>query len=193
MTEPTGNKDVSQVDIANNRKARKWSRKELVGRLLWEVFGQTAFSLSPRPLWIFRRILLRLFGANIGSSVNIFPSVKIAVPWNLRIEDHAAIGQGAILYSLGRIHIGARSTVSQYAHLCAGSHDYKRVTFDLQKPPITIGSDAWICADAFIGPGVTVGDRTIIGARAVVSKSIPDGKIVAGNPAKVLRDRPELT
>lgn len=190
--QPTPAESETPLNIDQNRKARKWSFKELVGRALWETIGMLLFSASPRPLWGFRRVLLRLFGAEIGISVHIFPSVRIAVPWNLKIDDRAAIGERAVLYSLGRIHIGARATISQHAHLCAGSHDYRRASFDLLKPPISVGQDAWICSDAFIGPGISIGERSIVGARAVVTKSIGADLIVAGNPARKIRVRPPI-
>jgi putative colanic acid biosynthesis acetyltransferase WcaF len=59
----------------------------------------------------------------------------------------------------------------------------------LLKPPILIGDEAWICADAFIGPGVRVGARGVVGARAVVVKDVGPGVIVAGNPARVVGKR----
>ena len=141
-------------------------------------------ALSPRRLWGFRRLLLRSFGAKVGRDVHIFPNVKIAIPWNLILGDHAAIGDKAILYSLGRIEVGARSTVSQYAHLCAGSHNHRSTGFELLKLPIHIGEDAWICADAFIGPNTIIGDRAVVAARAVVAKNVASDTIVGGNPAK---------
>jgi len=183
---------VDQLDIAENRNSKKWSRKELLGRALWETVGRYVFAFSLRPMWGYRTALLRAFGAQIGASVHIHPNVKISVPWNLIIDDQAAVGDGAILYSLGLIHIGARATVSQYAHLCAGSHDFTRASFDLLKPPISIGEDAWICAEAFIGPGVSVGAGTIVGARAVVTKDLPGSIIVVGNPMRIVRARPKI-
>jgi putative colanic acid biosynthesis acetyltransferase WcaF len=177
------------VNVAANRAAHKWTRGELVRRTLWEVLRIPLFALTPRPLWAWRRAVLRAFGAKVGRSVRIHPSVKIAVPWTLSIGAEAGIGDGAILYGLGPITIGPRTTISQYAHLCAGSHDHCSADFRLTKPPIAVGADAWICADAFIGPGVTVGDRAIVGARAVVMKDVPEGVIVAGNPARVVRNR----
>jgi putative colanic acid biosynthesis acetyltransferase WcaF len=181
----------SELDIAANRRSRKWSRSELIGRLMWETVGAPLMALSPRPLWALRRTLLRLFGARIGREVHIYPSVKIAVPWNLEIGDFSAVGAHAIIYSLGPIKIGPRTTISQFAHLCAGSHDYRSSTFDLLKPPIAIGSDAWICASAFIGPGVSIGDGAIVGACAVVTRDVEPATIMAGNPARMLRTRPD--
>lgn len=180
---------VRALDIAANRAAQKWSRKELVGRALWELLSLPLFAWTPRPFWPWRRAVLRLFGARIGRDVHVYPSVRIAVPWNLYIGDASAVGDSAILYSLGPIHIGKRATVSQYAHICAGTHDHTQPDLPLQKSPITIGAGAWICADAFIGPGVAIGDLAIVGARAVVVRDVPARSIVAGNPARPIGER----
>jgi putative colanic acid biosynthesis acetyltransferase WcaF len=171
------------VSIDKNRAMRKWSRLELVGRLLWALVWP-AFRFSPRPLWGWRRFLLRLFGAKVGAAVHIHPTVWVFIPWNLTIGDWSSVGFDAVLYNLGPLKIGNRTTISQRAHLCGGTHDYRDPTMPLVKSMITVGSQAWICADAFIGPGVVVGDRSIVAARAVVVKDIPDGTIVGGNPAK---------
>lgn len=175
-----------RLDVERNRGARKWTRAELAGRAAWSM-ANPLFRLSPRLFWGWRRTMLRLFGARIGRDAHIYPSVRIAIPWNLDIGDQAAVGDHVILYSLGNITIGARATVSQGAHLCAGSHDLSRADRPLTKPPIRIGDDAWIAADAFIGPGVTVGNRAVVGARTVVVKDIDSGWIVAGNPARLIR------
>lgn len=180
-------------DIAANRAARKWTRTELVGRALWEIVGAPLFRWSPRPLWGWRRTLLRAFGARIGREVHVFPSAKIAVPWNLEVGDHAALGDGAILYNLGMIRIGARATISQYAHLCAGTHDHSLSSFPLIKSRIIVGEGAWICAEAFVGPDVTIGDYAILGARAVAIKDVSAWTIAAGNPARPIRPRPAFS
>ena len=143
-------------------------------------------------MWGWRRGILRLFGAKIGRDVHIHSTVRIAIPWNLQIGHQTSIGERAILYSLGMITIGRSATISQYAHLCAGTHDYRRADMALLKPPIVIGDGAWICADAFVGPGVSIGDYAIVGARAVVAKSVLDGVIVIGNPARVVGSRPAI-
>ena len=171
------------IDVAANRSASKWTRKEKIGRALWGL-AFPFWRASPRIFWGWRRAMLRLFGARIGSNVHIYPTVRIAIPWNLRVDDYVAIGDYAIIYSLGKIHFKARATVSQHAHLCAGTHDWRDATMPLRKPPITIGEDVWICAEAFIGPGVNVAARAIVGARAVVTKDVAADHIVVGNPAK---------
>ena len=174
---------TSAVDIAANRAARKWTGRELIGRVAWSL-AEPLFRLSPRVLWGWRRWLLRRFGARIGPDVQIYPSVRITIPWNLDIGAQSAVGDRAILYALGPITLGARVTVSQGAHLCAGTHDWRRPDMALLKPPIAIGDDAWICADAFVGPGVTVGAGAVLGARGVAMRDIAPWTVVAGNPAR---------
>jgi putative colanic acid biosynthesis acetyltransferase WcaF len=172
------------LDIDANRRAKKWTQRELIGRTFWESLGGPLFRMVPRPLWGVRVVLLRSFGARIGRRVHIHPTVRIAVPWNLTIGNDVGIGDRAQLYSLGNITIGDRATISQNAHLCAGSHDHRDPTLPLLKPSITIGFGAWICADAFVGPGVTVETLAVVAARAVAVRDVAANAIVAGNPAR---------
>ena len=79
--------------------------------------------------------------------------------------------------------------MSQYAHLCAGTHDYTSTDYPLLKLPITVGSDCWIAADVFVGPNVVVGDRTVIGARSTVTSDIPADVVAVGAPAKAIKPR----
>lgn len=181
-----GTKKQQKMDITANRQSIKWSRWEITKRVFW-MCALPLFRLSPRPMWAWRRSLLRLFGARVEPEVHIYPTVKIAIPWNLDLGHSCAIGDGAILYSLGCIKIGARATVSQGAHLCAGTHDITCIDRPLMKMPIVIGADSWIAADSFIGPGVAVGNGAIVGARAVAMKDIAQAHVVAGNPIKTIR------
>ncbi|MEO1159084.1 MAG: acetyltransferase [Pseudomonadota bacterium] len=174
------------MDVHSNRAARKWTRRENLGRVLWAL-AHPLFAWSPRPFWAWRRTLLRLFRARIGRNVHVYPSVRIAIPWNLSIDEGSAVGDRAILYALGPITLGRATTVSQNSHLCAGSHDYSRADRPLTKPPITIGDSVWICADAFVGPDVSIGDGAIVGARAVVVRNVSAKTMVAGNPAREIK------
>jgi putative colanic acid biosynthesis acetyltransferase WcaF len=136
-----------------------------------------------------RRLLLRAFGAEIGAGVRIRPSVWVEMPWNLRVGDRTVVGDQAILYSLGRISVGRDVTISQLAHLCAGTHDHTSRSFPLLCLPITIDDGAWIAADAFVGPGVSVGARAVVGARSSAFKDVPPDAIVGGTPAKFIKVR----
>lgn len=181
-----------KIDIEANRQSSKWTTEELVKRALWECC-LPLFRFSPRVLWGWRRFLLRLFGARIGKAVHIHPTACITIPWNLEIADFASIGDGARVYNLGKVTVGYGATVSQGAHLCAGTHDYTKANLPLVKAPLWIGEGAWICADAFVGPGVTVERYAIVGARAVAMRDVPAWSILVGNPGKVIRQRPSFS
>lgn len=127
----------------------------------------------------------------MGSGVHIYPAVKIWAPWNLEIGVNAGIANGVNLYSQGKITIGKYAVVSQGSHICAGTHDYEKPGFPLITKPISIGNYAWVAADAFIHPGVQIGEGAVIGARSVVTENIPDWKIAVGFPCKVIKDRLE--
>lgn len=176
------------IDIAGNRQARKYSAGAQAARIAWAL-ARPAFAWSPRPFWGWRRFLLRLFGAKVGRDVHVYPSVRIAMPWNLTVGEESAIGDRALVYNLGPARIGSRVTISHQAHLCGGTHDHRDPRFELQKCAVTVEDGAWICADAFIGPNVTVGTNAIVAARAVVTKDVDPGMIVAGNPAQLVSPR----
>lgn len=177
-------------DVAGHRANFNYSRRENTLRILWALAGGPWMRWSPRLLYEPRNILLRAFGARIGRSVRIYPSVDIAQPWNLWIGDEVTIAAAVCLYSLGLIQIGSGSMISQRAHLCAGTHDYLQTNMPLVKRGIRVGEATWICADAFLGPGVDIGPYCIVGARAVVLGPFPAFSIVGGNPARRLKSRP---
>ncbi len=178
----------SSLEIEENRGARKYAVSELVRRVLWMV-AQYAFRWSPRTAFGWRRFVLRVFGADIGKQVHIYNTATIYYPWNLRVGDWSAIGEGALIYNLGPVTIGEQVTISQRAHLCAGTHDHTDPAMPLLKPPITVENQVWICADAFVGPGVTVGKGAVVGARGVAVHDVKPWTIVGGNPARPIKDR----
>lgn len=152
---------------------------------LWWLVQGSLFAWSPQVLYGWRRFLLRCFGAKIGKGVNIRPTARITYPWKLSIGDFAGIGDDVVLYSLGEIEIGAHAVVSQRSYLCTGSHDYHKPTFDIYAKPIRIGEQSWLATDVFVGPGVEVGARTVVGARSSVFRDLPAGVVAKGTPALV--------
>ncbi|RDV11093.1 colanic acid biosynthesis acetyltransferase WcaF [Pontibacter diazotrophicus] len=166
-----------------------FSLKNRLGRVVWGIVAISLFRFSPKPLHGWRAFLLRLFGAKIGRSVHVYPHVKIWAPWNLELGDQCGVANGVILYSQGRIMIGCRAVVSQGAHLCAGTHDYTLPGFPLITKTIRIGDHAWVAAEAFVHPGVTIGEGCVIGARSVVTKDMPAWMVCSGFPCKPIKER----
>lgn len=170
-----------------------FSRRDLVMRTLWKLVQATVFRWSPRPCHGFRARLLRLFGADIPapSQVVVFPTAKIFFPWKLRLAPRSMVGREVIIYNLATVTFDYGANVSQRVHLCAGSHDFLRWSMPLVTAPITIGINAWVAAEVFIGPGVTIGELAVIGARSVVIKDQPPRMICAGHPCRPLKPRPD--
>lgn len=166
-----------------------FSLKNRVTRVIWDVSATIFFKYSPRPLHAWRSFVLRLFGATIGKGVHVYPGVKIWAPWNLLLQDGCGIANGVTLYSQGKITIGKKAVISQGAHLVAGTHDYTNPGFPLVTSPIVIGDFAWVAAEAFIHPGVTVGTGCVVGARSVVTRDLPEWMVCAGQPCKPIKER----
>jgi len=126
----------------------------------------------------------------LGKDCRVYASARIWAPWNLTLGDHVRVGERAILYSMSRITVGDYATVSQGAHLCCGTHDYNSATFQLIARPIEIGKRAWVCAEVFVHPGVSIPEGAVVGARAVVTRSLSEPWVVyAGNPARKVGTR----
>ncbi|MHC5000337.1 MAG: WcaF family extracellular polysaccharide biosynthesis acetyltransferase [Planctomycetota bacterium] len=160
-----------------------------VVRSLWKFVYFVFFRLSPRLLYSWRRFLLRAFGAKIGKNVHIYPSVLIEMPWKLSMSDNSVMGPRVLCYNMGGLSIGKDVVISQNSHLCSATHDHTSSTFKTVFAPIHIGDGSWICADVFVAPGVTIGDGAVVGARSVVVHDVKAWTIVAGNPAKYMKDR----
>jgi putative colanic acid biosynthesis acetyltransferase WcaF len=167
-----------------------YTRGEYIGRILWHMVQATLFRMSPQRAYGWRRMLLRCFGAKLGHRAGIHPTVKVMHPWLLEMGDWTMIGPDASVYNLGRITIGHHTLVSQDVYLCAGTHDPTDPTLPLLRREVHACAVVWTAAGAFIGPGVTVGDNCVIGARAVVMSDVPARAIAAGNPCKVIKERP---
>jgi putative colanic acid biosynthesis acetyltransferase WcaF len=170
-----------------------YPRHHVLGRSLWALVQATLFRWSPRPLHGFRARLLRLFGAKIAEPgrVVVFPTARITFPWNLTLAPRSMVGPGVTLYNLAPITLARGANLSQNCHLCAGTHDFTRWDMPLVTAPITIGENAWLAADVFVGPGVSVGELCVVGARSVVVRDLPARKICVGQPCRPIKDRPE--
>lgn len=158
-------------------------------RALWGLAWLVFCRFSPRPMHAWRAFVLRCFGAKLGRGCHVYPRASIWAPWNLECAEQAGIADGAIIYNQAPIRLGYRAVVSQGAHLCTGTHNYRSPAFELIAKPITVGAHAWICAEAFVHPGVTIAEGAVIGARAVVTKDMPPWMVCAGHPCAPLQPR----
>jgi putative colanic acid biosynthesis acetyltransferase WcaF len=160
-------------------------------RICWALVQSTVFRWSPRPWHGFRARLLKLFGADIGEpgKVVIFPTVSIVYPWKLVLSPRSMIGPKVTIYNLETVSLRRGATLSQNCHLCAGTHDYSKWSMPLVTKPIVVGENAWLGADVFVGPGVSIGELCVVGARSVVVRDLPPRTVCVGNPCRAIKDR----
>lgn len=161
-------------------------------RLLWQLTWVLFAIWTPPSFHRWRILLLKLFGANVSWTAYVYSNVKIWAPWNLTISDYGTLARSVICYNIAPISIGVKAVVSQGAQLCTGTHDYRDPTFPLIAKPISIGRRAWVCANAFVGPGVNVGDGAVLAAAGVAFYKLDAWTVYLGNPATILRHRPMI-
>lgn len=164
-------------------------RKVKILRALWSLFQLPFLPHTPSVLSPLRVALLRLFGAKIGPACFIGPGVKVWVPWNLTLGECSAIGFDTEIYNFAPVIIGRHVVVSQHNYVCSATHDYTHPHFPLISKPIHIRSQSWVASGCLISPGVTIGEGAVIGARSVVTKSMPDWMVCAGSPCKPIKAR----
>lgn len=156
---------------------------------LW-LIAQCLFVSSSIPGAAHRRWLLRLFGAHIGREVDIKPRVHVKFPWRLTVGDHSWIGEDVWIDNLDEVEIGSHCCISQVAYLCTGSHDWAKPGFDLIVRPIHLGAHAWIAAHSIIGPGVTIGEGSVLSLGSVATNHLAPWSIYSGSPAVKIKARP---
>ena len=161
--------------------------KNKFARLCWAFVYTMFFKPSPRFLFRWRALLLRLFGAKLANDVNVYPSAIIWAPWNLECGPGACIAAGVEIYNPGLVVLGRDAIVSQGAYLCGASHRYDRAEFDFVHRPIVIGPGAWVSARCIILLGVELGEGCVIAAGSVVTKSMPSWNLCGGNPCRVIK------
>lgn len=158
-------------------------------RLVWQITWLMLAAWTPPQMRGWRRTLLRLFGANIHPTATVYASCRIWYPKNLSMAAYSTLGRGVNCYSMASVSLAEHAVVSQRAHLCTGSHDISSADFSLVTAPIHIGAWAWICAEAFVGPGVTVEEGAVLAARGVAFRDLEGWTVHRGNPALAVKTR----
>lgn len=173
-----------------------------IGKVSWAVkIRRGAWNIAclllfrPFPTRVFRgwRVLvLRLFGAEISKGAEVYSSVRIWAPWNLKMAQGSCIGPHTVCYNQAMVILEEGATVSQYSYLCTAGHDTSKLNTageGLIVAPIVLRKGAWVGTRAFINMGVEIGENAIVGATASVYKDVEPWTVVGGNPAKVLKKR----
>ena len=167
--------------------------KTKIKRALWNIASIILFSPFCTKIFKFWRIsILKVFGAKVEWDSEVYSSVRIWAPWNLKMGHRACLGPNVICYNQDFVVLEDDAVVSQYSYLCTASHETNKLNTahgSLIIAPIVIKEKAWIGSKAYINLGVTIGKAAIVGATASVYKDVHEYHIVGGNPAKTIKVR----
>ena len=180
-------------EVLNENYNNDWFKKEInasrIKQILW-YFINVIFFISPiNPSSAIKKILLRLFGAKIGTGVMFKPGINIKYPWKLIVGDYSWIGEKVWIDNLTTIEIGKNVCISQGAMLLTGNHNYSSSTFDLIIKKIILEDGVWIGAHAIVCPGVICESHAVLAVNSVATKNLETYKIYQGNPAVFIKDR----
>ena len=160
-----------------------------VYRAIWTLVWLILASWTPPIMHRWRRALLRAFGAKMAPGSDVRASAKVWSPRNLKMEKGALIAADVNCYNMALISVGEGALISQKAVLCAGNHLIDDPEFQLITKPIVLKAKCWIATEAFVAPGITVGEGAVLGARAVAFDNLDDWTLYVGNPAAAKRKR----
>ena len=165
-------------------------RKHQAVRMLWNILWPLTTWFLTRSLGMgWKRSLLRMFGAKVHPTAQVYSSARIYYPANLTMEAYSCLADGVECYNVAPVTVGAHSTISQGTLLCTASHDITDSHHRLVTAPIMIEDQVWIGARAYIGMGVVVRQGAVVGATASVYKTVEPWTVVGGNPARFIKKR----
>lgn len=156
-------------------------------RALWNLARVLLFRpFGTKALRLWRLAVLRMFGAQVDWSAEVYASAQIWAPWQLQMAAGSCVGPHTVVYNQARVTLQRDACLSQYAYVCTAGHERGEVNnahSGLVVAEVTIGEGAWVGTRAFIGMGVEVGARAVVGACACVFKDVEPATTVGGNPA----------
>ncbi len=180
---------MSQVHLKSYDNSWFDPGRSSIWRAAWFFLGSPIFRSHLLPLSSLRVSLLRLFGARIGTGVVIRHAVNVKYPWHLVVGNDCWIGERVWIDSLTTVRLGNDVCLSQGAYLCTGNHNWSDPGFGLMLAPIQLNDGAWAGAMCLLTPGAVLGSGAVAAAGSVVSGTVPDFEIYAGNPAAFVKKR----
>lgn len=137
-----------------------------------------------------RNSILKKLIPDAGAGFWLQPPFYCDYGYNISTGEKVFFNFNCVVLDVMPVKIGNRTLIGPNVQIYTATHpmDYRERAAGLEfAKPVTIGEDVWIGGSAVICPGVTIGDRSVIGAGSVVTKDIPPDVFAAGNPCRVIR------
>lgn len=138
-----------------------------------------------------RRELMEDLLGSLGEACFIEPPFRCDYGFNIHVGEDFYANFDCVILDVCRVDIGRNCLVGPGVHIYTATHPLaadERIKGPEYGKPVTIGDNVWIGGGAVINPGVTVGDDAVVGSGTVVTEDVPDGVVVQGNPATVVKD-----
>lgn len=172
---------MRRQNLKNYKLPSNWSRgKNFFSEIIWQICFKSLIC-SPFPGTNWRKLILIVFGAKIGTGVRLSPGLKVKLPWRLSIGDYSWIGEDAWIDNIDFVIIGNNVCISQGVYFCTGNHDFKNENFNLICEAIYVDSESWVGAKSIIGPGNKIGKGSVIKMGSIISRDIPPQSLISNN------------
>ena len=184
------------MSIFKDKMGRNLSFQQALGKILNRLYNYWLdFSLmllrwvGHIPLHSIRNLVYRQFGIKIGRGSTIHMWANFFQPKNIVIGKDTIIGDHAFLDGRQKIVIGDHTDIASQVMIYNSEHDLESEDFTATEEPVEIGDFCFIGPRVIILPGVKIGRGAVVAAGAVVTKNVPDFKIVGGVPAEAIGER----
>jgi len=163
-----------------------WMVRAIIYKIFMKKFGLLSYLGKPCYISGFNRF-------SFGKKVRIYPNARIeSLAGTISIGDDVSIGQNLHLISCSDVQIGGNTTISANVFISDVDHDYKTIGLHVMKQNLSvkktvIGTNCFIGYGSVILPGTLLGRQNIVGANSVVKGKFPDFCVIAGNPAKIIK------
>ncbi|WP_147535478.1 sugar O-acetyltransferase [Bacillus marasmi] len=160
-------------------------KERINARRLTRLYNQTLETDKDRRL----ELLKELFGST-GNNIFIEPTFRCDYGYNIHVGENFYANYDCVLLDVCEIRIGENCLLAPGVHIYTATHPLdakERMTGAESGAKVTIGDNVWIGGRAVINPGIKIGNNVVIASGAVVTKDIPDGVLVGGNPAKIIK------
>ena len=180
---------MTQTNLARYHNCWYRHERDAFVRFLWYITN-ALFFINPLSNWSwFKKILLRIFGAEVGKGVVLKPGINIKCPWNLFIGKNTWIGERVWIDNSEVVSIGDNCCLSQGVTLMTGNHNWTLSSFDLIVIPIHIKDGVWLCAGSMVTGGTVCGSHSVLTVHSCATREMEPYSIYRGNPAVKVRER----
>jgi putative colanic acid biosynthesis acetyltransferase WcaF len=159
------------------------SRRLVIAFASWCIFQNFVFAIPGLPSGA-KRVILRLFGCEVGKRVVLRRGFRVHFPWNLQIGDDCWIGEEVWFINHEKIKVGSNVCISQRSIISSSGHDYRSASLEYAHKPVEIKDGAWVCLDAKVLPGVIIGKCSVVSSGEIVRKSLPDYCLLIGGQVR---------